>query len=130
MNWNAEDELAAWTFFKERLEIANTPKPDKVIHNLFYCGKEASERWTTLKDQLSEEDQKDVDEVFKAFANNFEKSSSHWQPRDEYLGDIKQGKQQTMAELNIYIKDMIRRCQFPHIEQESHKIEFLYHATT
>ena len=49
--------------------------------------------------------------------------------RDEYLSDIKQSKHQTMAELDIYIKDLIRRCQFPHEDQESYKIDLLYHAT-
>ena len=67
--------------------------------------------------------------MFKAFANSFEKSSSHWQARDEYLSDIKQTKNQTTAELDIYIKDLIRRCQFSPEGQESHKIDLLYHAT-
>ena len=71
----------------------------------------------------------DADTVFKAFANSFEKSSSHWQARDEYLSDIKQDKNQTTAELDIYIKDLIRRCQFPPEDQESRKIDLLYHAT-
>ena len=71
----------------------------------------------------------DADTVFKAFANSFHKSSSHWQARDEYLSDIKQNKNQTMAELDIYIKDLIRRCQFPPEDQESCKIDLLYHAT-
>ena len=34
-----------------------------------------------------------------------------------------------MTELYIYIKDLIRRYQFPHTEQESYKIDLLYHAT-
>ena len=67
--------------------------------------------------------------MFKAFANSFGKSSSHWQARDKYLSDIKQDKNQTTAELDIYIKDLIRRCQFPPEDQESHKIDLLYHAT-
>ena len=71
----------------------------------------------------------DADTVFKAFANSFEKSSSHWQARNEYLSDIKQDKNQTTAELDIYIKDLIRRCQFPPEDQESRKIDLLYHAT-
>ena len=71
----------------------------------------------------------DSDTVFKAFANSFEKSSSHWQVRDEYLSDIKQSKHQTMTELDIYMKDLIRRCQFSHEDQESCKIDLLYHAT-
>ena len=132
MDWNAEDKQAAWAFYRERLEqyfvIAGTPKEAWVTHILFYGGKEASERWTALKDQV----QGNIDEadtVFKAFANSFEKSSSHWQARDEYLSDIKQDKSQTMAELDIYIKDLIRRCQFPPEDQESRKIDLLYHAT-
>ena len=75
--------------------------------------KEASKRWTALKDQVDQAKLDDADIVFKAFANSFEKSSSHWQARDEYLSDIKQSKHQTMAKLDIYIKDLIRRCQFP-----------------
>ena len=45
------------------------------------------------------------------------------------MSDIKQSKHQTTAELDIYIKDLITRCQFPQEDQESHKIDLLYHAT-
>ena len=132
MDWNAEDKQAAWAFYRERLEqyfvIAGAPKEAWVTHILFYGGKEASERWTALKDQV-EGNKDEADTVFKAFANSFEKSSSHWQARDEYLSDIKQDKNQTTAELDIYIKDLIRRCQFPPEDQESRKIDLLYHAT-
>ena len=61
-----------------------------------------------MKDQV-EGNKDDADTMFKAFAKSFEKSSSHWQARDEYLSDIKQDKNQTTAELDIYIKDLIRR---------------------
>ena len=131
MDWNAEDRQAAWAFYRERLEqyfvIAGTPREAWVTHILFYGSKEASERWTALKDQV-EGNKDEADTVFKAFANSFEKSSSHWQARDEYLSDIKQDKNQTTAELDIYIKDLIRRCQFPPEDQESRKIDLLYHA--
>ena len=42
---------------------------------------------------------------------------------------MKQSKHQTTAELDIYIKDLIRRYQFPQEDQESCKIDLLYHAT-
>ena len=88
MDWNAEDKQAAWAFYRERMEqyfmIAGTPPQGaKVTHILFYSGKEASERWTALKDQVDQARLDDADTVFKAFANSFEKSSSHWQARDE-----------------------------------------------
>ena len=66
------------------------PHDAKVTHILFYGGKEASERWTTLKEQVNQNKLDDSETVFKAFANSFEKSSSHWQARNEYLSDIKQ----------------------------------------
>ena len=132
MDWNAENKQATWAFYRERLEqyliIAGTPCEAKVTHILFYGGKKVSEQWTALKDQV-EGNKDDADTVFKAFANSFKKSSSHWQARDEYLSDIKQSKHQTMAELDIYIVDLIRRCQFPPEDQESRKIDLLYHAT-
>ena len=95
MDWHAEDKLTGWDFFTTRMRLYYS-----ITH--------------TLKNQLSAEDQKKPDKVFTAFANNFERSSSHWQARDEYLSNIKQGKQQTMSELDINIKDLVRRCQFPH----------------
>ena len=125
MDWNAEDKQAAWAFYRQRLEqyfvIAGTPQAAKVTHILFYNGKEASERWTALKDQVDQTKLDDADTVLKAIANSFEKSSSHWQARNEYLSDIKQTKHQTTVELDIYIKDLIRKCQFPQEEQESCK---------
>ena len=109
--------------------IASTPEEAKVTHILFYGGIEVSKRWTGLKSQVDETKRKDAETVFKAFANSFKKSSSHWQARDEYLSDIKQTKHQTMAELDMYIKNLVRRCQFKQVEQETCKMDLLHHAT-
>ena len=69
MDWNAEDKQAAWAFYRERLKqyfmIAGTPNETKVTHILFYGGKEASEQWTALKDQV-ERNKNDADTVLKA----------------------------------------------------------------
>ena len=69
MDWNAEDKQVAWAFYRERLEqyfvIAGTPKEARVTHILFYGGKEASEQWTALKDQV-EGNKDEADTVFKA----------------------------------------------------------------
>ena len=96
---------------------------------LFFGGTEATDRWKTLKEQMSAEECESSDKVFTAFANSFEKSSSYWQAREEYLSDIKQTQQQTTVELDIYIKDLVRRCQFKRTEVEARKIDILYHAT-
>ena len=133
MDWHTEDKSAAWEHFTTRLKlyytVAHTPKEAQVNTILFFAGTEATDRWKTLKEQMSAEDQASSDKVFEAFANSFEKSSSYWQAREEYLGDIKQSKQQTTAELDIYIKDLVRRCQFSRTEVEARKMDLLYHAT-
>ena len=68
MDWNAWDKLVAWTFFKKRpthyLTIAHTPDKDRVTYILFFSSKEATKRWRTLKEQLSQGDQKKADKVF------------------------------------------------------------------
>ena len=133
MDWHTEDKSAAWDYFTTRMKlyytVAHTPEEDKVNTILFFADTEATDRWKTLKEQLSEEECKSSEQVFTAFANSFEKSSSYWQAREEYLSVIKQNRQQTTAELDIYIKDLVRRCQFRRTEVEQRKIDLLYHAT-
>ena len=130
MDWHSEDKFAAWEIFTTGMKLyysmAHTKEETKVDNILFFGGNEATDRWTTLKDQVSAEDQLKPDKVFTVFTNSFEKSSSHWQARDEYLCDIKQGRQQTTAELDIYIKDLVRRCQFPIEEAETCKVNLLH----
>ena len=108
MDWHAEHKSAAWEHFMTRMKlyytVAHTKEEAKVDTILFFAGAEATDRWKTLKEQLSADDCKSSEKVFTAFANSFKKSSSHWQAREEYLGDIKQSHKQTTAKLDIYIK--------------------------
>ena len=90
--------------------IGHTQEETKVQNILFFGGKEASKRWKTLQEQVKKPE--DPEEEFATFANSLKKSSLHWESRYEYLGDIKQVHEQTTTELDIYIKDLIRRCQF------------------
>ena len=94
MDWHAEDKSAAWehftTWMKLYYTVAYTKEEAKVDTILFFGGTEVTGRWKTLKEQLSAEDCKAPDKVFTAFTNSFEKNSSFWQAREEYLSDIKQ----------------------------------------
>ena len=115
MEWHAEDKSVAWEHFTTRMQLYYTvahTKEEAKVDTIENSSLEATDRWKTLKEQMSAEDCKSSDKVFTALANSFEKSSSYWQAREEYLSDIKQSHQQTTAELNIYSKDLVRRCQF------------------
>ena len=104
---------------KDKTEKQNdmTPMKHKLEDTDIFCSKLTADECTNLH------------KVFTVFVNSFEKSSLHWQARDEYQGDIKQGCQQTTAELDIHIKDLVRRCQFKTKDVESCKVDLLYHAT-
>ena len=133
MDWNAEDKQAAWAFYRERLEqyfiIAGTPNEAKVTHILFYGGKEASEQWTALKDQVEGNNDDSDTPCLRPLPIALKRAPVTGRPGNEYLSDIKQFKHQTMAELDIYIKDLIRRCQFSQEDQELCKIDLLNHTT-
>ena len=70
MDWHAEDKSAAWEHFTTRLKlyytVAHTPKEAQVDTILFFAGTEATDRWNTLKEQMSAEDQASSDKVFEA----------------------------------------------------------------
>ena len=68
-------------------------------------GDEAYNRWDTLEETV--EDHKKVDQVWDAF-ENFEQSTSFWHFRDAYLADFRQDKSETMADLDLRIKQTVR----------------------
>ena len=69
---------------KEKYFLLGPQHPPKVKYFLSAYLAEAA--------HIPEDKKRDAETVFKAFANSFEKSSSHWQTRDKYLSDIKQAK--------------------------------------
>ena len=66
--------------------------------------------------------------LFKALPTASRRAPVTGMPRMS-TSDIKQTKYQTTAELDMYIRDLVRRCQFKQAEQESRKIDLLYHAS-
>ena len=71
---------------------------------------------TLLKTQL--EDRKKVDQVWDAFEKSFEQSTSFWHFRDAYLADFRQDKSETMADLDLLIKQTVRGCQWKKESEE------------
>ena len=65
-------------------------------------GDEAYNRWDTLEDTVK------VDQVWDAFKKSFEQSTSFWHFRDAYLADFRQDPTETMADLDLHIKQTVR----------------------
>ena len=90
-------------------------------------GDKAYNCWDTLEDTV--EDCKKVDQVWDAFEKSFKQSTSFWHFRDAYLGDFRQDPSESMADLDLCIKQTVRGCQWLKTSEEERMINLLYHAT-
>ena len=90
-------------------------------------GDEAYNCWDTLEDTV--QDHKVVKQVWDAFEKSFEQSTSFWHFRDAYLADFRQDESETMADLDLRIKQTVRGCQWQKESKEERMIDLLYHAT-
>ena len=130
MNWRAADKVAAWKVFKWQMEVIfvadQIPEERQWALILVAGGDEAYNRWDTLEDTVK--DRKVVQQVWEAFEKSFEQSTSFWHFRDAYLADFRQDESETMADLDLHIKQTVRGCQWKKETEEERMIDLLYHA--
>ena len=131
MNWRAADKVATWKLFKWQMNVIfvadQIPEERQWALILVAGDDKAYNRWDTLEDAV--EDCKKVDQVWDAFEKSFEQSTSFWHFRDAYLADFRQDKSETMADLDLGIKQTVRGCQWKKETEEEQMINLLYHAT-
>ena len=70
-----------------------------------------------------------MEQVWEAFEKSFEQSTSFWHFRDTYLADFRQDESETMADLDLRIKQTVRGCQWKKEAEEEQMIDLLYHGT-
>ena len=63
-------------------------------------------------------------------ASNNQLQLQLWHFRDAYLADFRQDKSETMADLDLHIKQTVRGCQWKKETEEERMINLLYNATT
>ena len=131
MNWRAADKVATWKLFKWRMNVIfaadQIPEERQWALILVAGGDEAYNHWDTLEETV--QDCKKVDQVWDAFEKSFEQSTSFWHFRDTFLADFRQDKSETMADLDLRIKQTVRGCQWKKETEEEQMIDLLYHAT-
>ena len=131
MNWTAADKVATWKLFKQQMNVIfmadQVPEERQWALILVAGGDEAYNCWDTLEETVK--DCKKVDEVWDAFEKSFEQSTSFWHFRDAYLADFRQDESETMADLDLRIKQTVRGCQWKKETEEERIINLLYHAT-
>ena len=119
MDCRAANKVAAWKLFKRQMKVIfvadQVPEERQYALILVAGGDEAYNRWDTLEDTV--DDPKQVDQVWDAFEKSFKQSTSFWHFRDAYL-DFRQDPSETMADLDLRIKQTVRGCQWKKESEE------------
>ena len=131
IDWRAADKVATWKLFKRHMKVIfvadQVPEERQWALILVAGGDEAYNCWDTLEETV--DDPKQVDQVWEAFEKSFKQSTSFWHFRDTYLGDFRQDPMESMADLDLCIKQTVRGCQWKKESEEGRMIDLLYHAT-
>ena len=136
MDWRAVDKVATWHVFKKKMTIIfiadGIPTEQQYAKVLVAGGNEAFNQWEVIE-PLMEADGKNLAEDIKAFWDYFEKSfeqtASHWHYINQYLSDFRQEPDETTADLDLRIRELVKGCNFPEEQTECSRLELLYHAT-
>ena len=105
MNWRAADKVATVIFVADQI-----PEERQWALILVTGGDEAYNHWDTLEEIV--QDRKKVDQVWDTFEKSFKQSTSFWHFRDAYLADFRQDESETIADLDLRIKQTVRGCQW------------------
>ena len=113
MDWRAANKVAALKLFKWQMKVIfvadQVPEERQYALILVAGGDEAYNHWDTLEETV--DNPKKVDQVWDAFEKSFEQLTSFWHFRDTYLADFRQDPLETMADLDVHIKQTVRGCQ-------------------
>ena len=133
-DWHAEDQQLAFEEWKGQLMLALTAS--SINRDIWfttivrYLGKEGFKRWNTLPISKDIEAQKDPKKVLDTIANTLEVSTSYWNHIDEMYSNIKQGDSESTNQLDQWIKNIVKRCQYAtKNEVMVCRTELLFHAT-
>ena len=72
---------------------------------------------------------KNLDAFWDAFKKRFKQITTHWHFIDEYISDFRQEPDESTADLDLCIKELIKGCKFPEDQVEQRQLELLFHAT-
>ena len=114
MNLRAAVKAAAWKLIKRQMNVIfvadQIPEERQWALILVAGGDKAYNHWDTLEETV--QDRKKVDQVWDAFEKSFEQSTLFWHFRDAYVADFRQDESETMADLDLRIKQTVRGCQW------------------
>ena len=132
-HWPSEGQQMAFEEWKSHitlpLEVSNIPQDRWYASIIGFLGTEGFKWWQHLKISKDEELKKIPENIFTAFANMLEVSTSQWNYIDEMYSDIWQGEQESTDQLDQCIKILVKRCGYPSAKEKMWcQLELLFHA--
>ena len=132
-HWPSEDQQTAFKEWQSHvtlaLEASNIPQERWYVSIVRFLGTEGFKQWQHL-DISKKDEKKHPENVFKAFTDTLEVSTSQWNYIDEMYSDIRQGEQETTDQLDQHIKILVKRCSYTSPEEKmQHWLQLLFHAT-
>ena len=94
------------------LEASNIPPERWYASIVGFLGTKGFKQWQHLNISKKDEEKKDPENVFKAFADTLEVSTSPWNYINEMYSDIRQGEQETTNQPDQCIKILVERCGY------------------
>ena len=112
------------------LEASNIPRERWYASIIGFLGTKGFKRWQHLEISKDVERRKTPEDVFTAFANTLEVSTSQWNYIDENVQQHTAGREQeTTDQLNQRIKILVEKCGYPSTEEKERcRLELLFHA--
>ena len=133
-HWPSKDQQMAFEEWQSHvtlaLEVSNIPRERWYASIIGFLGTEGFKRWQHLDISKDVEKRKTPEDIFTAFANTLEVSTSQWNYIDEMYSGICQGEQEITDQLDQHIKILVKKCGYPtNEEKERCQLELLFHAT-
>ena len=121
-HWPSEDQQTAFQEWQSHvtlaLEASNIPQNRWYASFIGFLGTEGFKRWQHLEISKNEDAKKIPNNVFKAFADTLEVSTSYWNYINEMYSNIRQGEQETTDQLDQCIKILVKRCGYTSPEEK------------
>ena len=116
-HWPSEDQQTALEEWQSHvtlaLEASNIPRERWCASIVGFLGSEGFKRWQHLDISKDVQRRKTPEDVFTAFTNTFEVSTSQRNYIDEMYSDIQQGEQEITDQLDQRIKIWPRNAAIP-----------------
>ena len=115
-DWPSDDQQTAFKEWQSHitlvLEASNIPPERWYASIVGFLGTKGFKQWQHLKISKKDDEKKHPENVFKAFTDTLEVSTSHWNYINEMYSDIRQGEQETTDQLDQCIKILVKRCSY------------------